>query len=340
MDLPQKTKPQNIPGVQYLRGLAALGVVLCHYGSNLKDHPKLSQIFNFGQSGVQVFFLISGFIIVYSLIKAKYKSTEFFRFLLKRSIRIDPSYIATIILTIALFKILSFIPSFKGQNLHFIPGQFLAHLFYIVPFTKYPFYNHVFWTLGIEFQFYLLIGITYFLSPNQFFKTAFIILFTATCFINFSNGYYIVFTYAPFFALGISLVSLYQQPKDWVKSILPSLLLVLIAYKFGFAVFLLLSACSIAIILLRLYNRVLFYLGQISYSLYLTHSLMYIVVVGFLKKSNADLQQNQLGWLAIEVLMAIGFAHLFYRLIEKPSLSLSKKIFYKKRSKEILLPLS
>ena len=58
---------KKILSIQYLRGLAALAVVLCHYGSNLTPYPKLSEAFNFGQAGVHVFFLISGFIIVYSL---------------------------------------------------------------------------------------------------------------------------------------------------------------------------------------------------------------------------------------------------------------------------------
>ncbi len=50
----------KIVSIQYLRGIAALGVVVCHYGSNI------SSLLNFGQNGVFVFFLISGFVIVYS----------------------------------------------------------------------------------------------------------------------------------------------------------------------------------------------------------------------------------------------------------------------------------
>jgi peptidoglycan/LPS O-acetylase OafA/YrhL len=161
------TKTKTILGVQYLRGIAAMSVVLCHFGSGIKSYPMLAQIFNAGQNGVQVFFLISGFIIVFSMNAENYKTSQFFRFLLKRSIRIDPSYFITIILTILVFKCLSLIPSFKGQSIPFIPGQFLAHIFYMVPFTKYPFYNHVFWTLCIEFQFYLLIGVLYFLIESS-----------------------------------------------------------------------------------------------------------------------------------------------------------------------------
>jgi exopolysaccharide production protein ExoZ len=326
-------KDDKIVSIQYLRGLAALGVVLCHYGSDIKSYPKLSRLFSSGQLGVHVFFLISGFIIVYSLIKSDYKTNQFFKFLLKRSIRIDPAYIVVIVLTILLFKILSYMPSFKGDRIPFLPGQFFAHIFYIVPFTKYSFYNHVFWTLSVEFQFYLLVGILYFLFDKPLYRTGFLILFGLTCFIPFSIGYYLVFNYAPIFALGISLVGFYRN-RNWLNIILPILLLCLIAYKFGITIFILLTICSIAILSIKIFIRSLSFLGNISYSLYLIHGLVLIVFLGVVKRFHADLNQNQLLWLFIEVSIAIISGYLFYLLIERPSLRLSKWIFYKTPSEK------
>jgi len=324
----------KIVSIQYLRGLAALGVVLCHYGSSLSSYPLLSSFFNFGQSGVYVFFLISGFIIVYSLSKANYKPGQFFKFLLKRSIRIDPSYIVVILLTIALFKILAHIPSFKGREINFVPGQFIAHLFYVVPFTKYHFYDHVFWTLSVEFQFYLLIGILYFISNNHLYKVTFLILFSATCLIPFTNAYYLVFNYVPIFATGISLVEFYLNRK-WVNRILPLLLLSLVAYKFGFPVFILLIFTIAIILLFKLTIKPLKVLGDISYSLYLTHPLVLIVVLGIAKRLQFATLQNQLLSLFFETTIAILFAYLFYRTVEKPTTILSKHIFYSKKSSPV-----
>ncbi len=320
---------KKILSVQYLRGLAALGVVLCHYGSNLTPYPKLSVVFNFGQAGVHVFFLISGFIIVYSLIKADYKPQQFLKFLLKRSIRIDPTYIVTILLTLATFKILSFIPTFKGEGIPFIPAQFLAHLFYIIPFTKYTFYNHVFWTLCIEFQFYVLIGILYFLFESNIYKIGFLVLFSLTCLIPFTNSYYLVFNYAPIFSLGIALVSFYQK-RNWSNCILPLIFLSLILYKFGWPILVLLVLSMLILFLVSAHIKPLAFLGQISYSLYLTHGLLFIVLVGMLKRLHFNPQQNQLLWLFVEMLFALLAASIFYFLIEKPSLKLSKLVFYKK----------
>jgi len=312
-----------------------LGVVFCHFGSNLISYPRLSLFFNFGQTGVFVFFLISGFIIVYSLIQSNYKSSQFFTFLLKRSIRIDPAYYIAILLTIALFKILSYIPSFNGSAIAFVPGQFIAHILYVIPFTKYPFYMHVFWTLCVEFQFYLLIGVIYFLSDSPLYKFIFLVLFSLSSLIPFSNSYYLVLNYAAIFALGISLVTLYKN-RNWQNIMLPVFFLILIAFKFGIPIFILLLLCSIAVFYFTLIIKPLAFLGDISYSLYLTHTLTLIVFSGISKRLHIDLSHYKLFWLIIEVLVAALFAYIFYLLIEKPSLRLSKHIFYKKTKGSLL----
>lgn len=318
-----------ILGIQYLRGLAALGVLFCHFGSSLAVFPVLSSIFNFGQTGVYLFFLISGFIIVYSLLKVDYKPKQFLRFLLKRSIRIDPPYIITILLTIGLFKALSLMPSFKGSPIPFIPQQFFAHVFYLVPFTKYEFYNHVFWTLCVEFQFYLLIGILYFINDSKIYKNCFLLVFACSCLIPWPSSYYLVFEYAPMFCLGISLINIYNKGNKY-DYILPILFLLLVYYKSGPPVCALLLAGAIAIILTKVHVKVLFFLGNISYSLYLTHSLVLVIVAGLLKRLHVDQTSYQLFWLGLEALIAIFFAYCFYRAVEKPSLRWSKKIFYNK----------
>jgi exopolysaccharide production protein ExoZ len=322
-------RESKILGVQYLRGLAALGVVLCHFGSSLSSYPKLSSIFNFGQNGVDVFFLISGFIIVYSLIIHEYQVKQFFTFMIKRSVRIDPAYIVVIILTLALFNILAALPSFKGQGIPFVPAQFLAHLFYVVPFTKYPFYNHVFWTLCVEFQLYILIGLLFFLSNNKIYRAVFLIIFCGLSFINWPNGYYVVFTYSPIFATGMALL-MFKLDKNRFNASLTLLFLIITAINLGWPIAMLLLFSCLGILYFNVNLPLLTFLGNVSYSLYLTHSLTYIVLTGIAKRLNLNMTENQLLWLAVEVLIAIFVAYGFYLLIEKPSLRLSKRFFYRK----------
>jgi exopolysaccharide production protein ExoZ len=319
-------KEQKIVSIQYLRGLAALGVVLCHYGSNV------SAIFEIGQTGVYVFFLLSGFVNVYSLEKHHYKPAYFFNFLLKRSIRIDPSYIVTIGLTILLFYLLSFVPSYRGQPFHFSFLQLLSHIIYITPFTKFPFYNHVFWTLCIEFQFYMLIGCLYFVSDKPIYKIFFILLFSLSCLIPLTNSYYVVFTYAPMFAVGIALVGFYKE-RTWKKAVLPAIIFLLILYKFGFFMFALLLLSSFLLLYFKLSIKVFSFLGDISYSLYLIHTLVLIVLLGCLKKLNVNTSGYQIPVLIFEVATSILIAYIFYILVEHPATKLSKRIKIKDSTK-------
>ena len=320
-------KESDIISIQYLRGLAALGVVFCHYGYNLAAYPRISAIFKFGRSGVDVFFLISGFIIVYSLIIKNYNPTQFFKFLLKRSIRIDPSYYAVVILTLLFWRIVYIITAFLPDRINFVPAQFIAHLLYYIPFTKYPFYNHIFWTLSIEFQFYLIIGVFYFLVDSQIYRHIFLIVFCALSLVPVPNSDNIIFTYSPIFSLGISLVYFYKQ-RNLMNGLLPMCLLPLIWYKFGPGILCLLLISCIVILFFKIRIKPLNSLGNISYSLYLTHYLTMAVVLIAMNHLHVVVANHQLLCLLCEVPIACAAANIFYWLIEKPSIMLSKRINY------------
>ncbi|MES2446448.1 MAG: acyltransferase [Bacteroidota bacterium] len=315
--------------VQQLRGISALAVVFCHYGSDLNSYPYLSELFNMGQLGVHVFFFISGYIILYSLMKNKYTIKNFFRFLLKRSIRIDPIYLLTILLTLLTFWLFSFISSFKGQLIPFIPQQFLAHVFHVVPFTNWQFYNHIFWTLGIEFQFYLLIGIIYFINDKLIYRITFLLLFSSTIFLTLPKSYYLLTSYAPIFALGMALLH-YNMSK--LKAYLVVILFcgILICLKIGVLSLILVIIAGLLITYSNKKFKPLTFLGDISYSLYIIHPLVLIYLLGTFKRLNIHFYDDLMK-LTINISITIGFAYVLYRLVEKPSISLSKKISYHKR---------
>jgi len=266
--------------------------------------------------------------MLYALLKEDYKIKQFFRFLLKRSIRIDPSYYVTILLTLALFSILSHITGFNGERIPFVPGQFIAHLFYAVPFTHYQPYNHVFWTLFVEFQFYLIIGTLYFISSNNWYRVVFIAAFSLTCFIPVPNSYYMVTSYAPIFGAGMAMVTYFKNQKI-INLTLPGALLLLIAFKLGIVIAIVIFLTMMVVLFFTLEIRFLKLLGDVSYSLYLTHPLVLIVFSGLLKKANINQNQHQLISFVAELASALLFSYIFYKAIEKPTTDLSKKIVYK-----------
>lgn len=90
------TRLTNFDG---LRGIAIILVVFYHYTSYLRDQPNsLYRIFNYGYHGVELFFIISGFVIYFTL--DKYRDST--RFVIARFCRLYPVYWCSICLVLVL----------------------------------------------------------------------------------------------------------------------------------------------------------------------------------------------------------------------------------------------
>jgi len=109
---------ERIPGVDALRGLAALAVCWFHVtiGTANLNNGIVRSSGTYGWLGVELFFVISGFIIPYSLQRSGYKLKNYPVFLLKRITRLDPPYLASIVLVIAVtFFVYPYPALFRGK---------------------------------------------------------------------------------------------------------------------------------------------------------------------------------------------------------------------------------
>jgi peptidoglycan/LPS O-acetylase OafA/YrhL len=163
---PTPPEPRRLRGIDALRGVAALGVVLYHaveqgknvLPDNLLHYPVRVVQFasSFGYMGVFLFFVISGFCIHLQWARTKAAGTEpeirFGPFWKRRTRRLYPPYI------IALLLFLLLTAWTAGINLtHFFFYDVVMHLLMLHnldPSTCYSI-NGVFWTLAIEEQLYL-----------------------------------------------------------------------------------------------------------------------------------------------------------------------------------------
>jgi exopolysaccharide production protein ExoZ len=143
-------KSNRLDSIQFLRFAAAFSVLVYHI-------PRL----HFGSWGVDVFFIISGFVIAYSA----NKSTDFF--FTKRLVRVIPIYW---LLTIAVFAIAWYSPSLlthTSPNFYYLTKSLL-----FIPFDKNALELRpilvVGWTLNYEMIFYTIFAISLKVTKNKY----------------------------------------------------------------------------------------------------------------------------------------------------------------------------
>ncbi len=153
--------PKDVASIQYLRGIAALMVVFAH--SNEQFMTGLHRVWrDIGWSGVDLFFVISGFIMTYTVARGDFTRETFVK---KRVARIVPMYWLATAATAALAILW---PSLF-QTTHFGLKNFLWSLAFI--FSPDPISGkleptlHLGWTLNFEMFFYLCFVGTLFLKP-------------------------------------------------------------------------------------------------------------------------------------------------------------------------------
>jgi peptidoglycan/LPS O-acetylase OafA/YrhL len=163
---------QRFALVDTLRGFAALFVMFHHafeaghVAGLMTNLPKrVSHLMRQGDVGVAVFFVLSGFAISHSLASSRVTLPFVGRFMLRRSLRLEPPYWLAIALVICFAHLSARVLS-KQMPL-FPPGQIAAHIFYLQEILGYPHINIVFWTLCQEVQFYLVYVLLLALSRND-----------------------------------------------------------------------------------------------------------------------------------------------------------------------------
>ena len=331
----------RIDVIDPLRGIAALSVAWLHIVHDTRLVPResfISLTSTFGKLGVQVFFVISGFVIPYALAASGYRVREYGRFMLKRVIRLDPPYLLSMCVTLLLAAIYQ--AAFGTEFTYTLP-QLLVHLGYLNVFFRYQWINPVFWTLGIEVQYYLLIGLAFplLLRRNLFWLAVAPLCLVAAVWSSQQNYIFMqlpqqnfIFMHLPFFLMG---VAAFHYRRDMMTE-LPFLIVV-----FLLGIFVATSGLTFQEVSPRLAGlagvfvamvigtvnaklRPLARLGTISYSLYLLHWPIAAFVSNIVRE-----RVPALVGVFITLAVCIFAAWAMYRLVELPSLRWSRRIRYR-----------
>ena len=349
-----------------LRGIAILLVILFHafsrwpkivpYGYEFKNFP----LFEHGWLGVQLFFMISGFVIFMSL----ERSRNFHSFIIRRWIRLFP---AMFICSLIIFLTASFFherPAGIPVLRDLLPGlTFIEPYWWQVIFgSPQGELEGAFWSLYVEIKLYIVAGTFYFLIGGQrmiwvllgLFLVAVGILFLNDIFVE--NGWHQAKTVLKaisgkpygWFAAGTLFYRFYSERKRGIliAAIVTALASALAEGKTGYGKMLFewdtaIAASIIASIFITamlsdrvkliLSNKTLLTLGFISYPLYLLHENMMISLI--VKTGDAMPWIPFLLLPVIPVSVIIGIAWLVAKFIEPPVRSKFKMWYLKLEGK-------
>jgi len=323
-----------LSSLDLLRGLAAVAVCYFHFTHGNPDFLSPGNFLyisgRYGFLGVDVFFVISGFVIPYAMFRGNYHVRDFGRFLTKRVVRIEPPYLVSIALVLLLNWLSTLSPAYRGAGFLINWPGLALHLGYLNAFFNYPWVNDVYWTLAIEFQYYILIALLFPLLLHQVkhYSTGVLLIFAILGFIIPDHAF--IFNYSLLFIVGILLFQFhvgYISKKHFGSFLLIVLILIFIKFDKRYLVAALLPYFFITYF--EFHDRISKFLGNISYSLYLVH----IPVGGRIINLTETFVSNELVrsiFVFVALAVSIFAAWIFFRLIEKPFMNISKKISYKK----------
>lgn len=331
-------KSNYVESYHGLRGLAALLVFFAHsIGGYIKHNPQyefigLDSVVNVGVFGVEIFFILSGYVIYESIIRNT--AFEFFK---KRFFRIYPLFLFFTLLFF--FSNLLFSFSIEKNNYLYL----FLNLLFLNLFFNTPAITPNAWSLTYEVLFYFT-SFLFFSRDVKFlfrFFSVFFVFYTVYFFplsVYFLSGVFLSFnkiklkriiksidvvysnviSFFVFFVL-LFFLTMDREYSSWSVVFKEWNVFLVVLLSFFLVLFLQDERIFLAKILRK---KIFLFLGTISYSFYLSHPYSYKLVRLFFE-SQIFLSDWLSGWLFITVFVLVNsvfsiyFSWFFYFLIEK-----------------------
>lgn len=309
---------KHIIALDGVRGVAIIMVMIYHFTIPFQNSPDKSEagniigtIFQFGWIGVDLFFVLSGFLITSILIQTRESPKYFKNFFIRRILRIFPLYFGFLILLLIILPNLSEGLAESSKVMRQESFWFWTYLVnlrvaYLGGFGSFQ--GGYMWSLALEEQFYLLWPLVVYLVRKKLVVLcmAIIILAAVSRIFLLENGmsptslYVFTLTHLDSILMGSILGALYSSNKIGSSEIYFKVLFLLgvsgfifvllsdnkfvyysdyvsktgllsVAFIFAYFVLISITRSQDDFIFLILSNRFLRYTGKISYGLYLFH---------------------------------------------------------------------
>lgn len=318
------------------RALAISAVLVCHYFAswgppqyprNLYGYQYTYPIWlGWGALGVEFFFIISGFVIFMTLERCE----SLFEFWLRRFARLYPAYVVALALTFCVANTIGPV-EFASTS-----ADLLSGLTFTTPFIAgAKFVDQVYWSLIVELQFYIAIGLIYVVASKRFAAawTLYVGASLACWFIGTTYGVHVLVSFAnrifllPYlahFTLGIAFYFLYSGRAGGGRTLALVALLtyVVVAGRAPVAWHVVHSVMVVLFVLFLwgklgwIATRPLRFLGEISYSLYLIHAYVGIILIALLTR---QLGAPDFVAAVVATLICVGLSYGLTTAVEKPA---------------------
>jgi peptidoglycan/LPS O-acetylase OafA/YrhL len=349
------------------RFFAILSVMLYHYYSrwtppqfsgNLYPYGNKYSVFSYGYLGVQFFFIISGFVIAYTL----YATDQIWEFWKKRIIRLFPPMFICSLITLLVFTFSS------GSNLfpesHSLTN-FLGSLTFISPkliekisdgHIKFEYINGSYWSLWTEIQFYIISSLVFYARPDKFVRNFSILsIFIYALFwlienINGHNMFHIqpsstiffitsmldtfdISKFILYFFTGILFFGIYSKKYDKYTIIILILVVLLLLHSTIRLNVRIGMVCMICLFFLFIYfpsflnllnHKLITNIGLASYTLYLIHENIGVLLI---HKYAMFWGRFDFLFPVFVIILCVAFSLVSYRYIEKPINKFLKRKF-------------
>jgi peptidoglycan/LPS O-acetylase OafA/YrhL len=322
--------------IEPLRALAALAVCWFHFTNGAQpvkgvvETDWLRSSGSFGWLGVACFFVISGFVIPLSMYSGKFQLNRDWKvFFGKRILRLDPPYILSILMNVGLLYLGTMLPSSSGQPPNVSAVQLLAHIGYLNAFLNYGWLNDAYWTLAVEFQYYILIAFCYAAIASKVKLVNYLatIGLASLSFLPIGNQFVLHFMVV--FVIGIVT---FQKHVGLIHSKMFGFWLVFLTaiatttLGIPTAITAFITSLTIAFVEFKT-PKLISFIGMISYSIYLIHEPIGVRIISFGNRFASTLSLKILV-LTCAVAATICAAYIFYLTIERPAKSWSASLKY------------
>ena len=326
--------------LDFLRTLAIISVLFFHLGFDF---------FKYGFLGVDIFFILSGF-LMYKYFQTEFNNKRVFKYYLNRAFRVIPLYLIAnlIVLLISFFYLISPHEFYLIIKHYFFSSYFLPNVGYWSEESYFgstifkPLLN--FWSLGVEIQYYLIFPLIFLFIKNRFNTKILILIFLSlTGYVLFNSispktSFFLLPTRLWEFLLGIYCAKYFKKLNNFKTNIFGSIsfifiILFLIFLSFeqfyilekNFYLFTIIIAIFTSVILIFginkslienfLLKKIFLTISKYSYSLYVVHFPIIVFINYYPFKGNIVDFENSLDKV-FSILIIIVVTIISYHIVE------------------------